>query len=125
MAPRRDPSLRQTPSFYHPQPQRFEGMLCIFSPIFLFFYLDLPLAAFSSLDLPLLAKVPRGGFGGISGRPARAAWAGWSRQRLPPSSAAMADKLPEGKWTVPTSLTLEDLTIGSNFCQGIVEEKAE
>jgi hypothetical protein len=37
----------------------------------------------------------------------------------------MAEELPEGKLTAPTFLTLEDLTIGSNFCQGIVEEKAE
>jgi hypothetical protein len=37
----------------------------------------------------------------------------------------MADELPEGKLTAPTFLMLEEWTIGSNFCQGIVEEKAE
>ena len=35
----------------------------------------MPSAAFSSLHLPSLVKVPTGVFG----RPARAAWAGWSR----------------------------------------------
>jgi hypothetical protein len=37
---------------------------------FIFFYLHLPSAAFSSLHLPLLVKVPKGGFGGIFDRPA-------------------------------------------------------
>jgi hypothetical protein len=46
--------------------------LCIFSPIFfIFFYLHLPSAAFSSLHLPSLVKVPKGGFGGVFGRPAK------------------------------------------------------
>jgi hypothetical protein len=42
---------------------------------FYFFNLYLALAAFSGLDLPLLVKVPRRDFGGLFGRPARAACA--------------------------------------------------
>jgi hypothetical protein len=64
--------------------------LCIFAPIFLFFftfiYLYLPLAAFICLYLPLFAFIGEGskrGFGGLFGRPARAAWAGCGfRRRL-------------------------------------------
>ena len=48
--------------------------------------------------------------------------AGWGlRRRLRP----WRGELPEGELTVPTVLMREDLTIGANFCQGIVEEKAE
>jgi hypothetical protein len=43
--------------------------------LFYFFNLYLALAAFSGLDLPLLVKVPRRDFGGLFGRPARAACA--------------------------------------------------
>jgi hypothetical protein len=40
-------------------------LFVFFRQIFHFFYLDLPLAAFSSLDLPLLVKVPEGGLEGF------------------------------------------------------------
>jgi hypothetical protein len=47
---------------------------------------------------------------------------GWGfRRRL----RLWRDEWPGGKLTVLTFLTVEDLTIGSNFCQGIVGEKAE
>jgi hypothetical protein len=77
----------------------------------------LPLFTLIHLDLPSLVKVPAGGLEGFFGRPARAASAGWSRLRHPPSPAAMADEMPAGKLTVPTSLILRELIIGSNFCQ--------
>jgi hypothetical protein len=56
---------------------------------FLFF---LPLFAFSSLYLPLLIKVPKGRFGGIFGRPARAARAGWPGRKLTVSTSLMLEE---------------------------------
>jgi hypothetical protein len=82
---------------------------------------------FICLQQPSFAFIGEGsewGFWGIFGRPARAAWAGRSRLRLPPLPAPWRDELPESKLTVPTPLMLEDLIIGANFCQGRVEEKA-
>jgi hypothetical protein len=66
------------------------GVVRFLANFFIFFYLHLPSAAFICLHLPSLVKVPKGFFGGIFDRPARAACAGWRRQRIPPSPATMA-----------------------------------
>jgi hypothetical protein len=54
-----------------------------FSPIFFIFFL--PSFTFICLQQPSFAFIGEGserGFGGVFRRPARAAWAGWSRQRV-------------------------------------------
>jgi hypothetical protein len=66
-----------------------------FAQFFLFF---LPLFTFSSLYLPLLVKVPRGGLEGFLAVP----------PGRPGPAAAMADGLPEGELTVPTFPMLEE-----------------